>query len=125
VSRRALRLVVVPAVLFVLVSAATFTLAQLHPAKAEEEAGAEGEVVVIVGDADRGSTLFADNCARCHGEGGAGGGIGPALAGNDVSLAEARAAIENGRGVMPADLVEGEELEDVLAYLSTILAISP
>jgi hypothetical protein len=37
-----------------------------------------------------------------------------------VSLEEARSTIENGRGVMPAGLVEGQDLEDVLAYLDTI-----
>lgn len=123
-SRRALRLVVVPAALFVLVSAATFTLAQLHPAKAEEEA-APVESQATLGDANLGRALFAENCATCHGEGGEGGGIGPTLAGNEISLQEARATIENGRGAMPAGLVEGEDLENVLAYLATILATSP
>jgi mono/diheme cytochrome c family protein len=121
VSRRTLRLVVVPAVLFVAVSAVTFTLAQLHPAKAEEEAAPEGRVVIVVGDTDRGRALFAENCATCHGEGGVGGDVGPALAGNEISLEEAQETIVNGRGVMPAGLVEGEELDDVLAYLQTIL----
>ena len=45
----------------------------------------------------------------------------PTLAGNDVSITDARSTIENGSGVMPAGLVRGQELEDVLGYLRTIL----
>jgi mono/diheme cytochrome c family protein len=117
-SGRTLRLVVVPAILFVLVSGTVFVLAQTHPAK--DEGGAAAPAAAAEGDAARGEQLFAENCASCHGEGGTGGGVGPTLAGSGVSLDEARATIENGSGVMPADLVEGQELEDVLAYLRTI-----
>ena len=46
--------------------------------------------------------------------------VGPTLAGSGVTVAVARTTIENGSGVMPADLVEGQELEDVLAYLQSI-----
>ncbi len=116
-SPRGVRLLVVPAVLFAVVSGTVFVLAQLHPAK--DEAAGQAPVGVIA-DPVRGEELFAANCAGCHGEGGTGGGVGPTLAGRQISLDEARATIENGSGVMPADLVEGQELEDVLAYLETI-----
>ena len=116
-SGRTLRLVVVPAILFVLVSGTVFVLAQTHPAKDE---AATAPAPAGSGDAARGEQLFAENCASCHGEGGTGGGVGPTLAGSGVSLSVARATIENGSGVMPAGLVEGQELEDVLAYLETI-----
>jgi mono/diheme cytochrome c family protein len=115
-SGRTLRLVVVPPILFVLVSGTVFVLAQTHPAKDEGATAAPA----AEGDAARGEQLFAENCASCHGEGGTGGGVGPALAGSGVSLEEARGTIEAGSGVMPADLVKGQELEDVLAYLETI-----
>jgi mono/diheme cytochrome c family protein len=118
VSRRTLRLVVVPAILFAVVSGTVFVVAQLHPAKDE----ASSEPASAVGNAARGEQLFSENCATCHGEGGTGGGVGPTLAGSSVSLDEARSTIQNGRGVMPADLVSGQELEDVLAYLRTIVA---
>jgi cytochrome c550 len=111
------RLVVVPAILFAVVSGTVFVLAQLHPAKDD---GGGGAAPAGQGVADRGEQLFVESCARCHGEGGTGGGIGPTLTGSGVSLQEARSAIENGRGVMPAGLVEGQDLEDVLAYLDTI-----
>jgi mono/diheme cytochrome c family protein len=111
--------VVVPTVLFVLVAAGVFSLATWHPAKRESSAPA---AVSVISDPRRGEQLFAARCARCHGDGGEGGGIGPTLAGNDVSIADARSTIENGSGVMPAGLVRGQELEDVLGYLRTILA---
>ena len=55
------------------------------------------------------------------GTGGKGGGIGPRLVGLDITVAQAKAQIDNGGGVMPAGLVSGTKEEDVLAYLATIL----
>jgi mono/diheme cytochrome c family protein len=116
-SRRAVRLLLVPTVLFTAVSGAAFGFAQWHPAKRETRV----QIVFLPGDPVRGDQLFAENCASCHGDGGEGGGVGPRLAGNDVSIDEARSTIENGSGVMPTGLVTGQDLEDVLAYLETIL----
>jgi mono/diheme cytochrome c family protein len=115
-SRRT-RLVVIPAVLFVLVSGTVYVLAELHPAKQEEAATS---TPAPGSEAALGENLFAENCARCHGEGGTGGGIGPTLAGSGISTEEARTVIVNGRAPMPAGLVVGAELEAVLAYLKTI-----
>lgn len=120
-SPRALRLLVVPALLLLSVSGLAFGLAQLHPAKADQPGRSVTIHVSADSDPVRGEQLFAENCATCHGEGGSGGGVGPRLAGNDVTIDEARSTIENGSGVMPAGLVEGQDLEDVLAYLETIL----
>ncbi len=120
-SRRA-RLVVVPAILLVGVTAGVYLLAELHLAKDE---AASAPSPVVAGDAARGETLFAENCAGCHGDAGAGGGVGPTLAGSGVAREDAQATIENGSGIMPADLVSGQDLEDVLAYLETILAGDP
>jgi mono/diheme cytochrome c family protein len=107
--------------MFVLVSGSVFVLAVLHLAKRESTSTTP---VSVISDPLRGERLFAQNCAVCHGEGGEGGGVGPRLIGRDVSIDEARSTIENGSGVMPAGLVEGQDLEDVLAYLRTILAPS-
>jgi mono/diheme cytochrome c family protein len=120
VSRRAVRLVVVPALLFLAVAGGVYALAEWHPAKPESNQ-TQTVVELVLGDAARGDELFAENCATCHGQGGTGGGVGPRLTGSDVSIEEARSTIENGSGVMPAGLVSGQELEDVLAFLSTIL----
>ncbi len=112
------RIVLVPLALFAVVSGTVLALALLHLAKPSLPAGAS----VRLGDAYRGETVFLEACASCHGEGGAGGGVGPPLAGASISLVEAKAQIENGGGAMPAGLASGREEEDVLAYLSTILA---
>jgi cytochrome c551 len=116
--RRRVRLVVVPAALFLLVSGTAFTLAQLHPAK-PEVAAASGPVKV--GDAAAGMVTFEKTCAGCHGTGGKGGGIGPKLIGLDITLAQAKAQIDAGGGAMPPKLVTGTDEENVLAYLDTIL----
>jgi mono/diheme cytochrome c family protein len=110
------RIVLVPLILFVVVSGAVFTLAQLHPAKP----GTPAAGPVKLGDATRGETIFSQNCASCHGAGGRGGNIGPKLVGSSLSLAQAKAQIDNGGGAMPASLVSGRDEEDVLAYLATL-----
>jgi mono/diheme cytochrome c family protein len=113
-SRRGVRLLLVPAILFATVAVGVFALAQWHPAKRGKEIST---IITLRGDPVRGDQLFAENCATCHGERGEGGGVGPRLVGNDVSIDQARSTIENGSGVMPAGLVTGQGLEDVLAYL--------
>jgi mono/diheme cytochrome c family protein len=119
-GRPFVRLVVVPLLLFGTISGTVFALAKLHPAKPGVPAAAAGPVKL--GDAARGESVFENTCAGCHGEAGAGGGIGPKLAGNPISLAAAKAQIDNGGGTMPSQLVGGGQEEDVLAYLKTILA---
>jgi mono/diheme cytochrome c family protein len=113
------RIVLVPLVLFVVVSGIVFTLAKLHLARPDVSAAAAG--AVKTGDAYRGETFFIDKCSSCHGVGGKGGGAGPTLAGAPIALAVAKAQIDDGGGTMPAGLVSGQEEEDVLAYLTTIL----
>lgn len=119
-SRRALRLLVVPSLLLVAVSGLTFGLAQEPLAKPEASAAGSG-----AGDTGRGEELFAERCAGCHGDAGRNATVGPDLAGNPISIDDARTQIELGSGVMPAGLVEGQDLDDVLAYLETILAGEP
>jgi cytochrome c551 len=117
VSRR-VRLIVIPLSLFVCVSAAVFALSRL--ALAEPSAPkTSGEVTL--GDVYRGQVVYSQACAGCHGATGE-GGVGPKLDGNPISLPAAKARIENGGGTMPARLVDGQKLDDVLAYLATIIA---
>ena len=106
-------MLVVPAILFLVVSGSVLTLALLHPAKPEET------TATVSGGgaaAQRGRTIFQDKCATCHET-----GVGPDLNGASISIDAARTQIENGGGGMPANLVQGQELQDVLAYLQTIL----
>jgi mono/diheme cytochrome c family protein len=115
---RLLRLVVVPALLFVTFSGAAFALAKLHLAR-PSVAAANGPVQL--GDPYRGETAFTQNCASCHGDGGT-GGIGPRLVGARITLAAAKTQIDNGGGSMPAGLVSGPQERDVLAYLAGLFA---
>ena len=107
----------VPALLFVGVSGSAFTLAKLHPARP----GVAKSGPVKLGDLYRGETVFSSACSGCHGDQ-AQGGIGPKLKGAKISLAAAKAQIDNGGATMPPKLVQGRDEEDVLAFLSTIFA---
>jgi mono/diheme cytochrome c family protein len=108
------RIVVLPLVLFVVVSAGVFTLAKLHPASPPTASGP-----VKLGDVVRGRAVYMQKCAPCHGRQ-AEGKVGPRLAGVSVTVEQARAQIDNGGGIMPARLVTGGREADVLAYLKTI-----
>ena len=114
-----MRLVVVPACLFLGVSAVVFTLAELT--LAEPSLPRAGLGTVDLGNAYRGQVVYSQTCAGCHGAS-AEGGVGPRLANSPISLAAARAQIDGGGGTMPANLVTGRREADVLAYLATILA---
>ena len=109
-------IVVLPLVLFVVVSATVFTLAKLHLARPKASAAP-----VALGDAVRGQATFKQTCGGCHGMN-AQGGVGPKLAGAQLTLAAAKTQIDNGGGIMPAGLVSGSREDDVLAYLATIFA---
>src|ERR1044072_2761029 len=66
------RIVVVPIVLFAVVSGTVFALPKLPLAKPAESAAGP----VTLGDAQRGRLIFSQTCAGCHG-GNAEGKIGP------------------------------------------------
>lgn len=63
--------------------------------------------------------VVQQNCASCHG-GNLEGGVGPALdkAGATHSEEEIHEIIENGKGSMPAGLIDGEEADAVAAWLA-------
>jgi cytochrome c551 len=112
------RLALWPVLLFLYVSAMVFVLAKAHPFSPATPA--PSNAAVTLGDAYRGELAFQETCASCHGTGGIGGGIGPALAGSGLDIAAVKAQIETGGGAMPANLVDGERLADVLAYIAQI-----
>jgi mono/diheme cytochrome c family protein len=111
------RIVLLPLVLFVVVSGSVFTLAKLHLAKPAASAAGPTKL----GDSVRGQVIFRETCGGCHGTN-AQGGVGPRLAGARITLPVAKAQIDNGGGIMPAKLVSGSREDDVLAYLATIVA---
>ena len=76
-------------------------------------------------NASPGATVFAANCARCHGSDG-GGGLGPQLSGGavakDLSETEEIAVVTKGRSGMPSfggDL-SPEQIQQVVAYTRTL-----
>lgn len=102
-------------VLLVVVSAAIFGIGKSAPFKPSADAS-----TATGGNVGNGATLFAANCAGCHGPEGAGGGIGPKLAGVPRDGAGIASVIAAGRGAMPAGLVGGTDAADVVAYVVSI-----
>ena len=84
------------------------------------------------GNEQQGATLFATNCAPCHGQGGQGGGVGPKLVGNQFVQAGPDQAIydtiANGRPgtAMPAwstakgGALSDQQIYDLIAYLKSL-----
>jgi cytochrome c551 len=99
---------------------ATFALAQ-----AEVFAPSAPAVQATAGDAARGDAVFEANCSSCHGPKGAGGGVGPALAGTGLDATTVATVVQQGRGVMPAGIVTGQEQADVVAYVVSISSTTP
>jgi mono/diheme cytochrome c family protein len=112
------RLALVPLALFCGVSGAVFGLAKLHLARPGLP---KAPASIRLGDSYRGQTIFSQHCASCHGPNGTGGGIGPKLLGDPITLQKALGRIEAGGTTMPPALVKGQQERDVLAYLTTIL----
>ena len=82
---------------------------------ATTEAGGEG------GDAAAGKAVFAASCTSCHlNDGMDAGGPGPQLAGLGLAEQRIRDQVVNGGPVMPAGLVSGEDLDNVVAYVLSI-----
>ena len=119
-SRR-VRLLVIPAILFVSLSGAAFALAKLHLAKPGVPKSS-GSLDLTGADAYRGQVVFSQNCASCHGPDGKTGGVGPKLQDDNITLAAIKAQIDSPRGTMPPKLVTGQKERDVIAFLATIVA---
>lgn len=96
------------------VVAVTFALAQaqVFAPSAPAETGTAGDPV-------RGAAIFASECSGCHGAGGS-GGVGPALAGTGLDSVQVATVVQQGRGVMPAGIVSGQEQADVVAYVVSV-----
>jgi len=86
-----------------------------EPEQAPDESG--GETTAI--DAEQ---VVQQNCISCHGENLEGAGNFPSLndVGSRLSQDEIRTVIENGRGAMPAGIIEGDEADAVAEYLANM-----
>ena len=98
------------------VAAGTLALAQAQIFAPSAPAGAAAGA----GDVYRGETVFQRECAGCHGDGGQSGGVGPALVETGLAAAEVSTAVQQGRGVMPAGIVTGQQQADIGAYVVSI-----
>ncbi len=80
-------------------------------------------ILDLQGDATAGETVYADNCASCHGADGTGQGEFPGIVGEvgEGNESEVLAVVLNGQGNMPAfDSLSDQELADLLAFLATL-----
>ena len=73
------------------------------------------------GDAKAGLVVFQSSCTGCHlADGTQAGGVGPKLAGMGLSADTIENQVKNGGAVMPAGLVSGTDLDNVVAYVVSI-----
>jgi mono/diheme cytochrome c family protein len=103
-----------PFALLLVVSAATFGLAKWVPFEPSVPAAAPA-----AGNVARGATVFAENCAGCHGAD-ASGDVGPALAGSGLTAEQVAAVVASGQGAMPAGIATGRAASDVAAYVASL-----
>ena len=80
-----------------------------------EEPAEEADPAVAAGQA-----FFETTCQGCHSNLGQEAGVGPKLAGRGLDGAAVTTIITNGRGIMPAGLAAGEDLDNVVAFVLSI-----
>lgn len=89
---------------------------------AEEEAPAEGdEADAAPAELDPAArSLFASTCGSCHtlSDADTSGAVGPVLDDTELDADGVADVIENGRGAMPAGLLEGEDAASVAEYVA-------
>ncbi len=76
-------------------------------------------IAALTPDNANGTTVYADNCAVCHGATG-GGGTGPKLAGSAYALDTVIGTVLTGKESMPAfsGTLTDQEIADVAAYVT-------
>ncbi len=80
------------------------------PLTSEGEGGGEDDGVA-------GTAAFEATCQGCHAAGGKQAGAGPILADRGLTPDRIRQQIVNGSGGMPANLVQGADLDNVVAFV--------
>ncbi|MCM2677835.1 c-type cytochrome [Alkalicoccobacillus plakortidis] len=89
--------------------------------EAEENGAGEEEPVEIDDPIVAGEELSQQSCINCHGGDLAGGSVGPAINGLDLSVEEISDIIQNGYGSMPAQTqYSAEEADAISEYLLSI-----
>ena len=70
---------------------------------------------------EEGQIFFASTCTSCHLDNGtASGGVGPQLAGAGLTEDQIREQVMNGGGAMPPGLAQGQDLDNVTAYVLSL-----
>ena len=70
---------------------------------------------------EEGQIFFSNTCTSCHLDNGqSAGGVGPRLAGAGLTEARIREQVMNGGGAMPPGLAQGQDLDNVTAYVLSI-----
>lgn len=72
------------------------------------------------GDAAIGKTIFKKTCGDCHEGLGTRAFFGPKLSEQGLSEALIRKTVRDGRNQMPAGRVEGQDYEDIVAYVLSL-----
>lgn len=100
--------------IFAVVIVSSIGVSQRADIQNEDENGGETEEV-----AQDPEEIFANSCASCHG-GDLTGGAGPDLTsvGSDHSAEDIQDIIINGQGSMPPGIIQGEEANEVAAWLA-------
>jgi quinohemoprotein ethanol dehydrogenase len=100
--------------------------AEEQPPATQTEPAEEPDDTMLQGDPSAGEQLFADNCATCHGDDGGGGTGAPSLQREELAEDRDRVVdqVTQGGGGMPPfrDQLSNEEIQDVAAYVSEVLA---
>jgi mono/diheme cytochrome c family protein len=115
-----------PAATLTLIPSLEQPVAPTSEAVASPEPGGEADAspAPAAGDSANGASVYALNCAACHGEDAAGGAVGPTLVSAELKAQDDdfyRQVILKGRSgtAMPAweGRLSEQEIEDVIAFL--------
>ncbi len=89
-----------------------------QPAPTPAPSTGEGATTPTV-DAAKAETTFKNSCASCHGQN-LEGAVGPNLTavGSKLSKDDILGILKNGKGIMPKDLVTGEDADNLAAWLA-------
>lgn len=100
--------------------ASTAPPATTAPPPAPPPAPATPPAPLRPGDVAAGKAVFAESCDTCHAGLGSRAYIGPRLAGQGLTPSLIRTRVVQGKSPMPAGLVHGQDLADVVAYVLSL-----